>query len=140
VKRFIPAIALMAACFIGAVQARESLILADASSDAIASAFKEQKSGVAVAGEGVVSKTLPDDNDGHRHQRFLLRLASGQTVLVAHNIDIAPRLAPLAAGDLVLFKGIYEWNAKGGTIHWTHRDPGGRHAAGWLKSGSQTVQ
>ncbi len=52
-----------------------------------------------VTGGGVVDKILADDNDGGRHQRFILRLGSGQTLLVAHNIDIAPRLPSLAAGD-----------------------------------------
>ncbi len=76
---------------------------------------------------------LADDNEGARHQRFIVRLDSGQTLLVAHNIDIAPRVEGLAAGDVVAFRGVYEWNAEGGTVHWTHRDPGGVHAAGWLR-------
>ena len=76
---------------------------------------------------------LADDDDGARHQRFILRLDSGQTLLVAHNIDIAPRVEGLAAGDVVAFRGVYEWNAEGGTVHWTHRDPGGTHAPGWLR-------
>jgi Protein of unknown function (DUF3465) len=108
--------------------------------DGIRSAFNEQRSGVQVAGEGVVSKLLPDDNDGSRHQRFILALSSGQTLLVAHNIDLAPRIAALREGDSVAFSGVYEWNAKGGVIHWTHLDPGGRHEAGWLKHGGQTFQ
>jgi hypothetical protein len=105
---------------------------------AIADAFRAQRSGVQVAGEGVVSALLPDDNEGSRHQRFVLRLASGQTVLVAHNIDLAPRIAELAKGDTVGFNGVYEWNAKGGVIHWTHRDPAGRHTPGWLRHNGQT--
>ena len=108
--------------------------------DAISSAFNEQRSGVQVAGEGVVSKLLPDDNDGSRHQRFILTLSSGQTLLVAHNIDLAPRIASLREGDSVAFNGVYEWNTKGGVIHWTHLDPGGRHEAGWLKHAGQTYQ
>lgn len=107
---------------------------------AIASAFNEHRNGVQVAGEGVVSKVLSDDNDGSRHQRFILRLSTGQTLLVAHNIDLAPRIASLREGDTVAFNGVYEWNAKGGVIHWTHLDPGGRHEAGWLKHAGQTYQ
>lgn len=75
-----------------------------------------------------------------RHQRFILTLSSGQTLLVAHNIDLAPRLASLKSGDSVAFNGVYEWNAKGGVIHWTHRDRSGRHQAGWLKHAGQTYQ
>lgn len=101
--------------------------------EAVAAAFKERRSGVQVSGEGVVDRVLPDDNDGGRHQRFILRLASGQSVLVAHNIDIAPKIPSLRRGDTVSFDGVYEWNDRGGVLHWTHRDPSGRHAAGWLE-------
>ena len=110
------------------------------SDDAIATAFRDGTSGAEVTGAGTVDRVLSDDNDGSRHQRFILRLASGQTLLVAHNIDIAPRLADLNVGDSVAFKGEYEWNAEGGVIHWTHRDPGGTHVAGWLKHNGQTFQ
>ena len=37
-------------------------------------------------------ETLPDDNKGTRHQRFILKLSSGQTLLVAHNIDLADKI------------------------------------------------
>jgi len=110
------------------------------SSDLIQAAFNEQRSGVQVQGEGVVSKLLSDDTDGSRHQRFILTLPSGQTLLVAHNIDLAPRIASLKSGDSVAFYGVYEWNAKGGVIHWTHHDPAGRHEAGWLRHAGQTYQ
>lgn len=103
-------------------------------------AFQSQQSGVQVGGEGVVDRVLSDDNDGSRHQRFVLRLASGQTLLIAHNIDIAPRIEALASGDRVSFYGQYEWNAEGGVIHWTHRDPEGQHVSGWLKSNDRTYQ
>lgn len=110
------------------------------SSDLIQTAFNGQRSGVQVQGEGVVSKLLSDDTDGSRHQRFILTLPSGQTLLVAHNIDLAPRIASLKSGDSVAFNGVYEWNAKGGVIHWTHHDPVGRHEAGWLRHAGQTYQ
>jgi Protein of unknown function (DUF3465) len=101
--------------------------------DELRAAFVERKSGIQVTGEGIVTKVLADDTEGSRHERFILTLASGQTLLVAHNIDLAPRLAALKPGDTVAFNGVYEWNAKGGVIHWTHRDPSGRHQAGWLR-------
>ncbi len=111
-----------------------------ASSDAIAAAFEERASDRQISGRGVVSRILPDDNDGSRHQRFILRLESGQTVLISHNIDLAPRIEGLADGDAVSFNGVYEWNDRGGVIHWTHRDPQGRHEAGWIRHGGQTYQ
>jgi hypothetical protein len=86
-----------------------------------------------VDGSGTVARVLADDDDGSRHQRFILRLDDGLTVLVAHNIDIAPRLDGLRAGDTVGFRGEYVWSEQGGTVHWTHHDPAGRHADGWLR-------
>ena len=105
---------------------------------ALAAAFENRRSDVQVRGSGRVSRVLADDNDGSRHQRFIVQLASGQTVLVAHNIDLADRVASLKSGDSVEFYGEYEWNERGGVIHWTHRDPQGVHAAGWIKHGGRT--
>ncbi len=110
-----------------------------AGDDALGRAFANHATGLEVEGRGTVSKVLSDDNDGDRHQRFILRLASGQSLLVAHNIDIAPRV-PLSVGAAVAFRGEYEWNAQGGVIHWTHHDPDGGHSAGWIKVGGRTYQ
>ena len=93
-----------------------------------------------VQGAGVVSRILSDDNDGSRHQRFILRLQSGQTLLVAHNIDLASRINDLKEGDTVEYSGEYEWNPKGGVVHWTHRDPAGQHVTGWLKHDGRVFQ
>ena len=110
------------------------------SADAIAEAYANQESGVLVSGEGTVSRILGDDSEGDRHQRFIVALNSGQTILVAHNIDLAPRIDSLQEGDTVAFRGEYEWNDKGGVVHWTHHDPQGQHEAGWLKHRGQTYQ
>ena len=99
----------------------------------LAQAFENRQSNLQVEGEGTVIKVLSDDNDGRRHQRFILKLSSGQTLLVAHNIDLAPRIASLETGDSVGFFGEYEWNSKGGVIHWTHHNPQGSHVSGWLR-------
>jgi hypothetical protein len=149
-KKLITAAAVLAALYVGLTQfpATNSPISATngpinatpAASEVIGSAFRDQRSGIQVEGDGVVAKVLSDDNDGSRHQRFILRLSSGQTLLVAHNIDIAPRIASLESGDRVQFKGVYEWNSKGGVIHWTHRDPSGEHQAGWLRHNGETYQ
>lgn len=110
------------------------------SNDRIAAAYRDGRSDVQVRGIGVVKKVLRDDLKGSRHQRFLLRLDNGQTLLVAHNIDLAPRIPGLQKGDSVEFYGEYEWNNKGGVVHWTHHDPGGRHADGWLRHRGRTYQ
>ncbi|HDV5379997.1 TPA: DUF3465 domain-containing protein, partial [Vibrio cholerae] len=62
-------------------------------------AYQSQQSDLQVQGFGQLVKVLPDDNDGSRHQKFILKLNSGQTLLVAHNIDLAPRIPNLKVGD-----------------------------------------
>ncbi len=89
--------------------------------------------GAMIGSVGVVDRILPDDTEGSRHQRFILKLDSGQTLLVAHNIDLAPRVQELERGDTVKFHGQYESNNRGGVVHWTHHDPRGEHPAGWLE-------
>lgn len=96
--------------------------------------------GAMASGSGEVIRLLPDDNKGSRHQRFIIKLSSGQTLLIAHNIDIAPRVENINLGDTVSFFGQYEPNEKGGVIHWTHRDPKGQHTAGWLNHKSRMYQ
>ncbi len=124
-----------------AVGPNQSLSTSPSAADkAISNAYQAQHNGVQVGGEGVVERVLSDDDDGSRHQRFILRLASGQTLLIAHNIDIAPRIQALRIGDRVAFYGQYEWNEEGGVIHWTHHDPNGQHVSGWLKYNGTVYQ
>jgi hypothetical protein len=99
---------------------------------AIVDAFVERRSGVIVESVGIVERILPDDLQGSRHQRFIIRLHIDHTLLVSHNIDIAPRI-PLAEQDAVEFRGQYEWNERGGVVHWTHHDPDGLHPGGWIR-------
>ncbi|MEL6739532.1 MAG: DUF3465 domain-containing protein [Planctomycetota bacterium] len=82
-----------------------------------------------------ISRLLPDDNEGSRHQRFIVRFeASGHTVLISHNIDLAPRV-PAETGDWVTVRGEYEWTDRGGVMHWTHHNPNRnpRHPGGWIE-------
>lgn len=106
----------------------------------LARAFEQRQGDLQIEGVGTVIKVLADDNQGSRHQRFILGLDSGQTLLVAHNIDLAPRIDGLRRGDRVAFFGEYEWSREGGVIHWTHHDPAGRHADGWLKHEGRIFQ
>ena len=103
-------------------------------------AFEQRLSDVQVEGQGVVSRLLADDNEGDRHQRFIVELPSGKTVLILHNLDLTQRIAGLREGDVVSFSGEYVWNDKGGMIHWTHRDPRKRHRAGWIRHNGKLYQ
>ena len=106
----------------------------------LANAFSSRQSNVLVHGYGVVTRLLPDDASGIRHQRFIIQLDSGLTLLVANNISLARRIDSLKVGDRIEFKGEYEWSPQGGVVHWTHRDPAGRHSPGWLKHNGTTFQ
>ena len=100
-----------------------------AGADRIAELFSARESGVVVEASGTVDRILPDDHEGSRHQRFIVRLPDGATVLLSHNIDLAPRVEGLAIGSAVSFRGQYEWNERGGVVHWTHQDRGGADPA-----------
>jgi len=106
----------------------------------LATAFKQRRSNIQVAAQGQVIRLLRDDVQGSRHQRFIVRLSSGQTLLIAHNIDLAPRISDLREGDVISFYGEYEWSAQGGVIHWTHRDPKRRHVDGWIDHNRRRYQ
>jgi hypothetical protein len=107
-------------------------IVGKASTGSVERLFAGQRSNVFVELEGSVTRVLADDLQGARHQRFIVELPSGHTVLVVHNIDLAPRV-PVNHGDAVEVRGEYEWNDRGGVVHWTHRDPQGRKVGGWIR-------
>ena len=102
--------------------------------------FKSRTSKVQVEDSGIVSKLLKDDMRGLKHQKFLVKVASGQVVLIVHNIDLAGRLDNIAVGDTVEFRGEYVYNEKGGLVHWTHHDPQKKHYAGWIKHNGHTYE
>ncbi|WP_157454286.1 DUF3465 domain-containing protein [Crocinitomix catalasitica] len=95
--------------------------------------YNAQVSNAQVLIQGEIIALLPDDNEGSRHQKFIVKLASGQTVLIVHNIDLAPRINSIEKGEQVLVYGEYEYNDKGGLIHWTHDDPQNRHEHGYIE-------
>lgn len=114
----------------------------DSSTDgdsSILAAFEAQRSDVWVESEGEVTRLLRDDEEGSRHQRFVLRLDAGLTLLVSHNLDIAPRV-PLEEGDRVQFRGEYVWNEQGGILHWTHHDPDGSQSGGWIRHEGESYE
>ena len=123
---------------IGAIQARRGDDRAT-TTGTVEAAFQDERSGIMLEAAGRVQRVLEDDREGSRHQRFVLALPSDHTVLVAHNIYLAPRV-PLAAGDKISLYGQYEWNDRGGVIHWTHHDPDGRHEGGWIDFGGRRYE
>lgn len=108
--------------------------------DSARDAFAHHRSGQQITVQATVTRILADDRDGSRHQRFIIRADSGTTLLVAHNIDLAPRLNGLTSGDRLTLVGEYEWNAQGGLLHWTHHDPSQRHRPGYIEWKGQRYQ
>ena len=99
---------------------------------AIKPAYGKQDTDRWIEDSGFVVRLLSDDNDDSHHQRFILQLRNRDTLLIAHNIDLADRV-PVSLGDRVQFRGMYEWNDLGGVVHWTHGDPMGIEDGGWIK-------
>ena len=103
----------------------------------IGSGYQKRDSGTWIEDSGIVVRLLHDDNDESQHQRIIVQLRNRATLLIAHNLDLAARL-PVGIGDRLKFRGMYEWNDLGGLVHWTHHDPHGVEAGGWIKFGRKT--
>jgi hypothetical protein len=97
----------------------------------VIAAQEQQARGVEVTLTAPIKRILPDDTEGLPHQRFLLGLSNGTTILVAHNTNEASKV-PVNEGDTVTVHGEYIWNPKGGVIHWTHHSDNGRHEGGYI--------
>lgn len=113
-------------------RARDTTATQTADESAIRALIDSQTSGEMVELHAEIVKLLPDDNEGSRHQRLLLKLQTGGTMLVAHNIDLAERI-PAEQGDWITVYGQYEWNDRGGVLHWTHHDPKNWREGGWIE-------
>jgi hypothetical protein len=115
-----------------ATDAIRAVTTAESGGNVVQALHEARRSGVWLETNGRISRILRDDNEGSRHQRFILDVGSGHTVMVAHNIVLAERV-PAAVGDSLALRGRYEWNERGGVIHWTHHDPEGREQGGWIR-------
>lgn len=99
--------------------------------------FRSKQSDRIVQAAGTIVKILPDDLDtadgSDQHQKFLVELSDRDrtTVKVCHNLTFGR--VPVREGEVVTFRGEYEYTEFGGTIHWTHHDPRGVHDDGWIE-------
>jgi len=85
-----------------------------------------------------VLRLLPTDENGWRHQKFLIRLNNGTTVLVANDLTMG-QMVPVNPGDIVEIKGEYIWTRRGGVLHWTHHTDDA-HPGGWIRLGGKVYQ
>jgi hypothetical protein len=111
-----------------------------ANDPAVCDAFRSGRSHVEVVADGSVTRLMGmQPGRVSPHEGFLFRLASGCDIVVRveANTDFTGPI-PLSVGQHVLVKGEYEFYPLGGVIHWTHRDPRGRHENGYIAAGGQT--
>ena len=126
---------------LAAVIALPGCLAAQTSPDdaAVCAAYQAGRSHAEVVASGTVSRVLGVQNGRvGPHEGFLMKLDSGCdiTVRVEANTDFTGEF-PLSQGDRVTVKGEYEYYSRGGVIHWTHRDPRGRHEAGFIETGGK---
>jgi len=102
---------------------------------AVYNAWLQKRSYVEVTAAGSVARVLGTrPGPSGVHTQFLVHLGAGGnglTVRIADNVDMTGRLQ-IAPGDSVVVRGEYIYDPRGGLIHWTHRDPRGRHEAGYV--------
>ena len=96
-----------------------------------AEAFERHLDRVMLTCQGLISETLEDDNTGIPHQRLIIKLTSGQTLLILNNLERAKRI-PVKIGQNVEVRGQYRWNKHGGLVHETHHDDQ-TELDGWIK-------
>jgi len=109
---------------------------------AVCEAYSTQRSHVEVVADGTVTRLLGvAPGRVSPHEGFLLRLASGCSLVVRVevNTDFTGSI-PLAEGQSAAVKGEYEYYPRGGVVHWTHRDPRGRHEGGYIATGGHVYE
>jgi hypothetical protein len=117
---------------------------ADDSNGAVYDAWAAHRSKIEVTAGGSVARMLGTRvGPSGAHEGFLLHLRGsagrGLTVRVEDNVDLTGPI-PLAAGDEVEVRGEYIYDPRGGLIHYTHLDPRGRHAAGYVRVNGKVYQ
>ncbi|MBD5633735.1 MAG: DUF3465 domain-containing protein [Candidatus Eremiobacteraeota bacterium] len=116
----------------------------DGPNGAVYDAWRSGRSHTQVTASGSVVRVLGlSHGPSGAHEGFLLHLRGsagrGLTVRVEDNVDVTGPL-PLTAGADVEVRGEYIYDALGGIIHYTHLDPRGRHAAGYVRIGDKVYQ
>jgi len=104
-----------------------------ASDRKLARAFSQGRTEFFIRVKATIRASLPADYDGIRHQKFLVELSTGQTLLIAHNIDLASPVRRLRVGEKILIYGEYIWSPEGGLLHRTHDDPDFLLPHGWIR-------
>lgn len=104
------------------IAAAKFLNSTDSDSDVVRAVNDRRKVNYVEGGNMVVVKVLPDDDNGLKHQKWVVRLSSGQTMQAVYNSDMCPRV-PVRVGDVVAMGGMFLWTNSGALLHWLHHDP-----------------
>jgi hypothetical protein len=117
---------------------------ADASNGAVYDAWRAQRSRVEVTASGTIARVLGTRSGRYApHDGFLLHLRGpegrGLTIRVEDNVTMTGQIALVAGADAIV-RGEYVYDPRGGIVHWTHRDPRGHHAAGYVQTGGKLYQ
>jgi hypothetical protein len=78
-----------------------------------------------------VTQVLPDDLIGSKHQKWIVQLEDGSSLLCVYNSDMGDRI-PVQVGQTMSLGGQYIWDRGGGLIHWLHADPQHRRPDGYV--------
>lgn len=71
------------------------------------------------------------------HEAFEVATRAGSLEIV-DNVAIAPRV-PVSPGDRIEVRGeLVHDPGRGAIVHWTHRDPAGKHPDGFIQFRGQT--
>jgi hypothetical protein len=138
IMRALAMIAVFTQLIAGACTSLSPAATAAADNAAVKAAFDRHAEKVELTASGAIDRLLSDqDGPSGPHERFIVRLPDvGMTVLVEHNLSIAPRV-PVIVGETVVVHGEYVWNAQGGLLHFTHHDPARSHEGGYILYGGR---
>ncbi len=71
------------------------------------------------------------------HEAFNVRGDDGRRIEIVDNVAIAPRI-PVNVGDRIAVQGeLVPQTRYGPLVHWTHHDPDGAHADGFIDLGGR---
>jgi hypothetical protein len=86
---------------------------------------------------GQVTRILPEDDKGLRHEKFIINIGD-TNVMIVHNLNLAAKV-PVQPGDQVAVCGVLLFIGQGQPmVHWTHWDPSHRHEDGFIYYNGQT--
>lgn len=105
-------------------------------SDIIRAVNDQRRVDFVEGGSLVVSKVLPDDRSGLKHQKWVVRLSNGKEMEAVYNLDMCPRV-PINVGDKIAMGGQFVWTNKGALLHWLHHDPRGNRPDGFVYAKGQ---